>query len=320
MILSFTAFIGDPSGRDTIREPLTEKQVKENFETYKKQASKVLDFKKVTIKHNHEWLGKMKLEDTLKLASNFTVQQMMQRDMFKERIKDDQAISVTEFLYPLMVGYDSVVLDVDAELGGNDQLFNMLAGRTLQKALGKKEKFVVTTKLIEGTDGRKMSKTYDNCIWLEDSAKEMFGKTMRIKDELITTYMECCTDIPMEEIKDAEAQIKKGANPKDFKVKLAKAIVELYHDAKAADEAAAEFTRMFTDHGTPDEMEEVKAGVGESLIDLMVRAKLVTSKSEARRLIEQGGVKLDDEVIKTIDTKAMKGILKVGKRKFVKMI
>jgi tyrosyl-tRNA synthetase len=320
LIGSFTAMIGDPSGRDVMREPLTMEDVKKNFETYKAQAAKVLDFSKITIKHNHEWLEKLKFEDILKLASNFTVQQMLQRDMFKKRVKDEQDISVVEFLYPLMVGYDSVVLDVDCELGGNDQLFNMLCGRTLQKAMGKKDKFVLTTKLIEGTDGRKMSKTYDNCIWLEDSAKDMFGKTMRIKDELITTYMECCTDISMKRIAEVEKGMKAGTNPKEYKVELAKAIVALYHDKKSADEAAEEFTRMFTDGGVPDEMDEVKAKAGESLLDFMVRAKLVTSKSDARRLIEQGAVKLEDSTVSDINAKVGKGILKAGKRKFVKVI
>ena len=235
-------------------------------------------------------------------------------------IVESESIGLNEFLYPLMVGYDSVVLDVDCELGGNDQLFNMLCGRTLQKAMGKKEKFVLTTKLIEGTDGRKMSKTYDNCIWLEDSAKDMFGKTMRIKDELITNYMECCTDIPMKRIAEVEKGMKAGTNPKEFKVELAKAIVALYHDEKSADEAAEEFTRMFTDGGVPDEMDEVKAKAGESLLDFMVRAKLVTSKSDARRLIEQGAVKLDDVAVNDINAKIEKGILKAGKRKFVKVM
>lgn len=320
LIGSFTAMIGDPSGRDTMRESLTVEQIGKNFETYKQQASKVIDFSKVTIKYNHEWLQGMSFADVVKLGSHFTVQQMLQRDMFKERMKNDKEISVTEFLYPLMQGYDSVAMDVDAELGGNDQLFNMLAGRTLLKEMKGKEKFVLTTKLIEGTDGRKMSKTYDNCIWLEDSAKDMFGKTMRIKDELIATYMECCTDIPLSDIEDATKQMKKGANPKEWKVKLAKAIVSLYHGEDAANAAEEEFTRMFSDGGVPDEVEEVQMEKGESILDLMIRAKLVPSKSEGRRLMEQKAVKLDDEVITDISAKATHGMLKVGKRKFAKIV
>jgi tyrosyl-tRNA synthetase len=319
VIGSFTAMIGDPSGRDTQREALSKEDVMKNFETYKAQAGKILDFSKIRLAYNHEWLEKLGLKDILELASHFTVQQMIQRDMFKERMKKGDDLSIMEFFYPLMVGYDSVVLDVDCELGGNDQLFNMLAGRKLQTAMGKRDKFVVTTKLIEGTDGRKMSKTYDNCIWLEDSAKDMFGKTMRIKDELILTYMECCTDIPMEEIKEAEKAMKKGTNPKEMKVKLAKAIVALYHGEDAGEKEAAAFESQFHDKQVPTDIPQVKAKKGTALLDLMVAENLAPSKSEARRLIEQGAVKLDDNVIDSIEAKVEAGTLKVGKRKFVKI-
>ncbi len=319
VIGSFTAMIGDPSERTTDREALSKDQVMKNFETYKDQASKILDFKKIKIAYNHEWLEKLGFKDILNLASNFTVQQMIQRDMFQKRIKEDSPISMTEFFYPLMVGYDSVVLDVDCELGGNDQLFNMLAGRKLQTAMGKRDKFVLTTKLIEGTDGRKMSKTYDNCIWLEDSPKDMFGKTMRIKDELITTYMECCTDISLDEIKDVEKGMKKGENPKTYKVQLAKAIVALYHGNAAAEKEAEQFEAVFHSGGVPEDIPQVKPKKGTGLLDFMVSEKLAPSKSEARRLIEQGAVKLDEKTIDSIEAKVEEGILKVGKRKFVKI-
>lgn len=319
VIGSFTAMIGDPSGRDAMREPLAPKQVKENFESYKDQASKILNFKKIKVAYNHEWLEKLGFKEILELSSHFTVQQMIQRDMFQKRMKEDNPISMTEFFYPLMVGYDSVVLDVDCELGGNDQLFNMLAGRKLQQAMGKRDKFVLTTKLIEGTDGRKMSKTYDNCIWLEDSAKDMFGKTMRIKDELITTYMECCTDIPMKDIRGIEESMKRGDNPKIFKVQLAKAVVALYHGEAAADKEAEQFENVFAGGGVPEDIPQVKAKKGTKLLDLMVEEKLAPSKSEARRLIEQGAVKLDEAVINSIEATVEAGVLKVGKRKFVKI-
>src|SRR3990167_5125993 len=185
LVGSFTAMIGDPSGRDTMRTPLTREEVEENFRTYKEQAGKILNLSKIEVRYNHEWLDSLKFGDIVDLASNFTVQQILQRDMFEKRIKDGNPISLHEFLYPLMVGYDSVVLDVDCELGGSDQEFNMLAGRTLQTALKKRDKFVLTTKLIEGTDGRKMSKTYDNCIYLDDSAHDMYGKVMSVSDELV---------------------------------------------------------------------------------------------------------------------------------------
>ncbi len=319
LVGSFTAMIGDPSGRDTMREPLTKEQVQANFETYKEQAGKILDFSKVELRYNHEWLETLKFDEVLKLAGHFTVQQMLQRDMFKERIRQDKDIAVMEFLYPLMVGYDSVILDVDVELGGNDQLFNMLCGRTLQKAYGKRDKFVLTTKLIEGTDGRKMSKTYDNCIWLEDGANEMYGKVLSIKDELIVTYMECCTDMPMSEVKDAEKAMKKGENPKHLKMRLAREIVSLYHGKDAADAAEQEFEHVFKDKGMPEDMEEVKVEKGSKVLDVMAEHKLVSSKGEGRRLIEQGGVKMNDKLVSSIDTSVEEGVLKVGKRKFLKV-
>lgn len=319
LVGSFTAMIGDPSGRDAMREPLTREQVEKNFQDYKAQASKILDFSKIQVRYNHEWLDELKFRDILGLAENFTVNQMIERDMFEKRLNEGKPIAVTEFLYPLMVGYDSVVLDVDCELGGTDQEFNMLAGRTLQKAFGKREKFIMTMKLLEGTDGRKMSKTYDNCIYLTDSAKDMFGKTLSIKDDLITMYMECCTDIPMEEIADVEKAMKKGANPKEFKVRLAKELVTMYHSKKDADAAEEEFNNVFAKGGVPDDMPEVQAQKGELLIDLLVRAKIVPSKSEARRLIEQKAVTMNDTLVEAHDVKAEAGVTKVGKRKFVKV-
>jgi len=320
LIGSFTAMIGDPSGRDKLREPLTREQVMENFKTYKEQASKVLDFSKVEVRYNHEWLEKLTFEDIIKLAGHFTVQQMLERDMFEKRIKEGNPIGLHEFFYPLMVGYDSVVLDVDVELGGNDQLFNMLAGRTLQQVFGKRDKFVLTTKLLEGTDGRKMSKTYDNCIYLDDEPNDMYGKVMSVKDELLLPYFECATSVPMAEIKDIERQLKKGENPKNVKMRLAREIVTLYHGAQAATHAEEQFQTVFKDHGVPDEMPEAKAGKGTLILDLMVSSGLVTSKSEGRRLIEQGGVKLNDTPVTAIDAVGEKGVLKVGKRKFLRLV
>ncbi|MDD4627908.1 MAG: tyrosine--tRNA ligase [Candidatus Peribacteraceae bacterium] len=317
LIGSFTATIGDPSGRNQLREPLTLEQVEKNFQTYKKQAEKILDFSKVKIVYNHEWLGKLKFDEIVKIASNFTVQQMMVREMFQRRIKEDNPIALHEFLYPLMQGYDSVILDVDFEVGGNDQLFNMLCGRTLQQAFGKREKFVLTTRLIEGTDGRKMSKTYNNCVYIEDEPNDMYGKIMSVKDELILTYMECCTGIPMEEIAAAKKEMEKGANPKDHKARLAREIVTLYHGAAAAQKAEAEFSKVFKDKGIPDDVPELKVKKGTPLIDVLVQGKLAPSKSEARRLIEQGGVSIDGKVVSSVEAKSEAGLVKVGKRKFL---
>ncbi len=321
LIGSFTAMIGDPTGRDAMREVLTPEMIEENFKTYKKQAEKILDFSKIEIRYNHEWLGKLNFADILKLTSHFTVHQMLERDMFKKRIAEDKAISMQEFMYPLMQGYDSVAMDVDAEVGGNDQLFNMLAGRTLLKEIKNKEKFVLTTKLIEGTDGRKMSKTYNNCVYLEDSADEMYGRLLSMPDNLIPVYMECCTDMPMSEVKAAEKSLKDGKeNPKTLKMRLAREIVTMYHSADAAKAAEEGFENVFKNKGVPDDMPEYKAKKGESLVDALVASGSVASKSEARRLIEQGGVKVNDETVKSADAKADKGIVKVGKRKFVKII
>jgi len=321
LIGSFTAMIGDPSGRDEMRQALTAEDVKKNFETYLEQAKKILDIKKLEVRYNHEWLEKLSLKEVLRLTGHFTVQQMLKRDMFKKRMKEDAPISVTEFMYPLMVGYDSVILDVDVELGGNDQLFNMLAGRTLQAAFGKRDKFVLTTKIIEGTDGRKMSKTYDNCVFLDDSADDMYGRLLSMPDNLIPLYMECCTDISMSEVNQTEKALKEGKeNPKIMKMRLAREIVTMYHSAEAATAAEANFENIFKNKGVPEDMPEYKAKKGESLIDALLSSGSVASKNEARRLIEQGGIKVNDVAVTSIEAKAEQGIVKVGKRRFVKIV
>ena len=240
--------------------------------------------------------------------------------MFEKRWQEGKPIHVLEFFYPLMVGYDSVVLDVDFELGGTDQEFNMLAGRTLQKAYGKREKFVMTTKLLLGTDGRKMSKTYENCVYIDDKPGEMYGKLMSASDNLIVPYFECCTDADPSRIKEIAAAIRKGANPVEFKKELAHTIVAMYYGNKAADEAADQFTKVFSKKGTPDDMPEVKVKKGELLVDVLVRAKIVPSKSEARRLVDQKGIHMNDKVIDDFMAKAEGGIVKVGKRKWLRVI
>ncbi len=314
LVGSFTAMIGDPSGRDSLRQPLTAEDVKKNFETYKEQASKILDFSKVQVRYNHEWLEKLTFRDILGLASNFTVNQMIERDMFEKRLDEGKPIAVTEFLYPLMVGYDSVMLDVDVELGGTDQEFNMLAGRTLQKAFGKREKFVMTVKLLEGTDGRKMSKSYDNCIYLDDAPNDMFGKVMSVKDDLMEQYFELCTDVDM-----AEAKALLKGNPRDAKVRLAKEIVALYHGSTAADMAVYNFEKVFTEGAVPDDIPETTAKKGESLLDVLAREKMIASKSDGRRLIDQGAVTLDGAQVTEIHAPADKGVVKVGRRKFLRI-
>ncbi len=320
LVGSFTAMIGDPSGRDAMREPLTRAQVEQNFQTYKEQASKILDFSKVQVRYNHEWLETLTFDKIIGLASHFTVQQMMERDMFHKRWDGGKPIGVHEFLYPLMVGYDSVVLDVDVELGGTDQEFNMLAGRTLQQAFGKREKFVMTSKLLVGTDGRKMSKTYDNCIYLNDAPGDMYGKVMSIKDELILSYFESCTDVPLKDIDAIGKELKKGSNPRDAKKRLATEIVTLYHGAAAAMAADEQFTAVFAGGGVPDDVAEVTVAKDAMLLDVLVKEKLVASKSEARRLVEQGGVHLNNKVVQSVEALVESGVVKVGKRRFLKLI
>jgi tyrosyl-tRNA synthetase len=321
LVGSFTAMIGDPSGRDTQREPLTREQIQKNFEDYKRQAALILDWNKVELRYNHEWLEKMNFEDVLKLTSMFTKQQLEQRDMFQRREKEGNPIHMHEMLYPMMQGYDSVALDVDAEIGGNDQLFNMLAGRTLMKLVKNKEKFVLTTKLIEGTDGRKMSKTYDNCIYLTDEPKDMYGKTMRILDNLIPLYMECCTSIPMDEIRKVEKALADGSkNPKEMKMALARKLVGMYHGEEAAKHAEEQFQSVFKDGGTPDDMAEAKVKAGTLLVDVLLEHKLVPSKSEFRRLVEQKGIHVNDKTVTALDAKAEKGVVRVGKRKFLRIL
>lgn len=320
LVGSFTAMIGDPTGRDATRPVLTQEQVKENFRTYKEQASKVLDFSKVEIRYNDEWFSKMNSADLLNLARHFTVQQMMHRDMFKERIKNEEDLSPNEFLYPIMQGYDSVMLDVDCEIGGNDQLFNMLCGRKLQKIYEKRDKFVLTVKLIEGTDGRKMSKTYENCVYLDDTPSDMYGKLMSMNDNLITTYFECCTDVPLKDIAAMQKAMEEGSNPVDFKKKLAKTITTMYHNEAAAEEAADAFIKQFAKGETPEEMPEIRAKKGSGLLDVLVDNKLIASKSEGKRLIEQKGITVNGEVVTALDAKIQEGIVKVGKRRFGRIV
>jgi len=324
LIGDFTARIGDPSGKDVTRKPLSEKEVKENFKNYKKQASKILDFSKVKIKYNSTWLSKLRFEDILKLSGNFTVQQMIQRDMFQRRIKDNLPISVQEFMYPLMQGYDSVAMDVDLEVGGNDQTFNMLAGRTLQKIYNNKDKDILTCKLLLGTDGRKMSKTYNNFIAIADSPENMFGKVMSMKDELIDDYFEIATRLSEEEV----LKIKSSSdNPRDIKAKLAKEIVKMYHGQAASEKAEQEFDKVFRNRELPTDILEFQTDkINYAVLDLLCDTKLAPSKNEAKRLVEGNAVEITNGEVKIKITDWKSGvdlengmIIKVGSRRFIKI-
>lgn len=326
LIGDYTARIGDPTGKSETRKTLTEEEIKENMKHYIEQASKVLDINKLEIRYNSEWFGKMSMAQILELTAKKTVSQMLQREDFKNRLKNNQDISITELLYPLMQGYDSVMLESDVELGGTDQTFNMLVGRDLQKLYGCKTiQNIITVPILEGTDGvEKMSKTYNNYIGFAESPKEIYGKAMSIPDNMIIKYFELATEISFEDLKNIEKALKEGENPKNLKMRLARELVTLYHNEASAKAAEQEFTEIFSNKGKPEEIEEIEvSGKKHKLVDLLVETKLTTSKGEARRLIEQGGVKIDDEKITDVNTELDIGkerLIQAGKRKFIKVI
>ncbi|PIR94647.1 tyrosine--tRNA ligase [Candidatus Falkowbacteria bacterium CG10_big_fil_rev_8_21_14_0_10_39_11] len=322
LIGSFTAMIGDPTDKSATRQPLTRKQVLENAKKYKDQAAKILDFKgqnKVEVKYNSKWFDKMNFKEVVELASNFTVQQMLERDMFDKRIKDGKPIGLHEFLYPLMQGYDSVAMDVDGEVGGNDQTFNMLAGRDLMKSMDKKEKFVVTNKLLVDSIGTKMGKTEGNMITLSDEPNDMFGKVMSWTDGMIVAGFELCTTVPIEKVKEVETQIESDVNPRDLKVKLAKEIVKFYFDEETANAAEENFVNTFKNKQQPDEI-EVKIITNRNIVDALVESGLVGSKSDARRQIEQNAVKVNDIPVDRVSLEVSDGdVIQKGKRHFARI-
>lgn len=326
LIGSFTAMIGDPTDKMAARVQLTQKQVLRNAATYKKQASKIIRFSgknAVKIMFNHKWLAKMSFADVIELASHFTVQQMSERDMFERRIKDGKPVYLHEFLYPLMQGYDSVAMDADLEVGGSDQTFNMLAGRTLMKQMKSKEKFVLTWKLLENAEGKKMSKTEAGFIALTDPPEEMYGKIMAMDDSMILPYFELATDLQDEEIEGMRLALDRGMNPRDAKARLAHAIVEMYHSLDAATSAAEHFDKLFKDHEVPKDMPEFSVSSPTSIIDVLSQSGLAESKSEARRLIGQGAIKVDQVRVENIETMIAgteEGVvLQRGKRRFARI-
>jgi tyrosyl-tRNA synthetase len=330
LIGDFTARIGDPTGKSTARKSLTKEEVMENCKNYQKQIGKILNFKSKTnpalLKFNSQWLGKFNLEDIVNLTAKFTNQRMIERDMFQKRIKEKKPIWLNEFLYPLLQGYDSVAMDVDVEIGGNDQTFNMLVGRELMKDYKKKDKFVISTALlINPKTGKKlMSKSEGNFIALDDPFNEMYGKTMALPDELVIPCFKLCTEVPIKEIDRIEEELKlKKINPRDAKAGLAGEIVTLYYDRKAALRAKEEFNRVFKDKNNPSSVPELVIKEKKTnILDLLVKAGFVPSKSEAKRLILQGGVKINNEIQKDWQKiiEIRKGdILKAGKRKFIKI-
>src|SRR5262252_3098022 len=330
LIGDMTGLIGDPTGRNVTRPPMTREQIDENAETYRAQVFKILNPEKTEIRFNSEWLEPLKYENIVQLCARYTVSRILERDEFSKRLKAGVPISVHEMLYPLAQGYDSVALQCDVELGGTDQKFNLLVGRDLQRDYGQPPQIVATTPLLEGTDGvEKMSKSKNNYIGITEPPKVMFRKVMGISDELMWRYWELLTDKSIAEIARLKSDVESGArHPRDVKSDLAKKLVADFHSHAEADRAEAEFIRRFRERQTPTEVETrvIKSAARNiKLVDLMTQIELAPSKAEARRLISQGGVKLNGERISEatfeIDTGAVREIqLQVGKLKFLKII
>jgi tyrosyl-tRNA synthetase len=321
----FTAMIGDPTDKAATRKVLTRDEVLENLKLYKKQASKFLSFSgsnAAEFKFNSKWLGAMSFGDVISLASQMTVQQMLERDMFEKRLEEKKPISIHEFLYPLMQGYDSVAMDVDAEVGGNDQTFNMLTGRDLMRSMKNKEKFVISTKLLVDPSGKKMGKSEGNMITMLDSAENMFGKVMSWPDGLIISGFELCTRNSKEEIEKEKAALDSGANPRDSKIRLAAAVVEVYHGKEAAQKAKESFVSAFSQGTMKSDAPAAEAVKGTLLVDVLIAQKIVASKTEWRRLVSEKAVKDmgTGSVIEAFDLKVEKDVdLKVGKHRFIKI-
>ena len=328
IIGDFTGMIGDPTGKSKTRPSLSLEDTRRNGQSYFEQATKILSAQHITMLYNSEWLAKMNFADVIQLASKYTVARMLERDDFFNRYKAGEPISMHEFLYSLAQAMDSVAIKADIELGGSDQKFNLLVGRDIQKEFGLEPQVILTMPLLVGTDGvEKMSKSYDNYIGISDTPKDIYGKTLRIPDPLIYSYFELTTDVSNKDLKEIKKQLESGSkNPRDLKRRLARTLVELYYDADLALKAEEEFDRIFVDKSLPDEVEEFRLkpenGISNVSI-LMVSSKLASSKSDARRLIEQGGVSIDGDKVTDFNaplpTKA-EFIIKVGKRRFLKVL
>lgn len=314
-----TVLVGDPSQRETGRQLISQEEIDENIKDWKKQVSPLVDWDKVEIKQNGDWLVPLTLKDIIKIASNVSAIQLFKREMFQRRIDQGDTVWYHETMYPLLQGYDSVVMDVDLEIGGTDQEFNMLIGRELQKKMNNREKYVLTVPMIVGTDGKQMSKSSGNCVWLDDSADEMFGKLMALPDEHIVTYMELVTDIPMEQVREVEAGLKGKLHPMDAKEQLALSVAEVFHGKNKAREAKERWESTFQKGETPENIPTHKLNERENIVDVLVNSGTVSSKSEARRLIEQGGVELDGNKVSDPTTEVSAGTLKVGKHRFLKV-
>ncbi|MEW6244127.1 MAG: tyrosine--tRNA ligase [Bacillota bacterium] len=325
IIGDFTGRIGDPSGRSETRRQLSEEEVLENAKTYKEQIFKILAPEKTRVLFNSSWLSPLTFVDVITLASKYTVARMLERDDFKKRMQEEKPVSIHEFLYPLAQAYDSVAIRADVELGGTDQTFNFLLTRDIQREYGVEPQVMMTMPLLEGTDGtHKMSKSLNNYIGINESPRDMYGKTMSIPDELMLKYYELVTDVPVLELRQIERQLRDGtAHPRDVKMRLAREIVSLYHGASAARQAEEEFVRVFQCGGLPEEMSEFRVSPGSvRIVRLMVDSGLAASNSEAKRLIAQGAVRVNQDRVSDPDLELRvqeEMIIQVGKRKYVRV-
>jgi tyrosyl-tRNA synthetase len=325
IIGDYTGMVGDPSEKNSTRPRLTHEDVMENAKTYETQFFKILDRDKTEVRYNGDWFSRMSFAEIMNLASSFTVARMLERDDFANRYKEQQPISIHEFFYPLMQGYDSVMIQADVEIGATEQKFNLVIGRQIQKEYGQEPQIVLTLPVLEGIDGtQRMSKSLGNYIGIDEKPEEMFGKTMSIPDKLIYSYFELISDVSLDELKNIQGQLENNKiNPMTVKRLLSRKIVEMYHNAKAAGSAEAHFDLVHKQKEIPDDIPVFNLGKEKKrLIDIMVEGKLAAGTGEARRLIRQGGVKLDGETITDelmdVEVESEK-ILKVGKRKFLKL-
>jgi len=321
IIGDFTGTIGDTSDKDSERPMLSRDVVEANMKTYKEQAGKILDLSKCEVRYNSNWLSKPGYAEIGEQADQFSLNEFMSRELIKKRLDEGKRVSVRELLYPLMQGYDSVMVQADVELGGTDQRFNLLAGRTLQKHYGQKPQAIIMNSLVEGTDGRKMSSSWGNTVNLTDTAENIFGKIMSVPDELILKYFMFMTRVVAETIAAHTDALKAGANPRDVKLELAEEIVRMYHGEAEAKKAREGFISIFCKGEMPEEMPEFKLKSEMTIVDVLIDSKLCSSKNQARRDIDGGGVKLDGEVVTDYETTPASGsILQKGKRHFLHLV
>lgn len=317
----FTAQIGDASDKTEKRPMLTRAQIDENIKDYKNQIGKIIDISKTEFVYNNDWLSKLSFGDLIKMADCFSVQQMLARRNFKDRYDEGKEISLREFLYPIMQGYDSVEIKADVELGGFDQLFNLKAGRIMQEHFGQPKQHIMVGTMIEGIDGRKMSTSWGNIITIVDEPFDMFGKLMSVRDELVVKYFTLCTDLSLADIAGIEKELADGANPKDIKMRLATEIVTMYHDEKQAALAKNSWIETFSKGGVPDTIPEIATTSDKELVDVLIEAGVVTSKTDWRRLIEDGAVTdVSGAAVTDAKVKAYNVTLKIGKKRFVKIV